>query len=214
MTSTDNTGQLQTTEADEFLVPGSFFVETPPSEEETMANTEARYDVRNDDYYYRLANARFFKVRDMKALSRQLMTVDYSVIASRREGHDYIKDFLKNGVDGETLFDGGNRFPGSVLDQYICDDDSFVNNLLISLTSVLSYRVTNSAKDTDAGTGNGKKESNVALAFDQGAQDNTKRFEELQKQLVNVPRDTKLVWNRKSFESAIHGKWVENPPRA
>jgi len=162
------------------------------------------YVILNFDSFAALANARFYKVRSVKAIVRTLSRVDFSVVDSRREGHRAFNDFVDKGVDGDSLFGKDVRFVDNDLsDIYISDADGVTQALLVSITTSLSFRQTNKAKDTSAGTGSDKHEGNVEIAFDQGVQDSTKRYEELVKRLSTLANDPGMVWRRGSFEERI-----------
>jgi len=157
-----------------------------------------------------LYNSEWYKSRDTQDLVRLLGRTDYSVIGSRRDAHTAINDFRNNAV--RQPFDENSRFPSGFSEMYLTSHDTVVLNTIISLTSVLSYRSTNSAKDTDAGMGGkastGKGDKDAVLAFDQGLQDNTKRFEELCKQLGGFLNYRDVLWTQKSFENRTSATWA------
>lgn len=167
------------------------------------------YRINQEDVFVRLGNSSFFSFAALRGLTRTLAAVDYSVVDSRRGGHTALNQFLTDGVDGWTIFDEETRFrKDSLRDVFVTDADAITSNLLISLANSLSWRATTNAKDTNAGTGAGKHEGNVVLAFDQGLQDNTKRYEELVKALGRLPNDGTLVWRRSTFEDRV-ATWSE-----
>lgn len=169
------------------------------------------YQIFQEDTFVRLGSASFFPLIAVRRLVRTLAGTDYSVVASRREGHEALAQFIEDGLEGWSLFDENTRFAmESLRDAYLTDSDAVTNGILIALASSLSWRSSNVAKDTKEGTGSGSREANVVLAIDQGTQDNTKRFEELVKALGKLGGDSSLVWRRTSFESRV-ARWVEAP---
>lgn len=167
------------------------------------------YQFRNEDAAAKAVNAQWVRVRRVRDLSRALATVDYSVVESRREGHRTLVDFLNNMEPSESIFDEETRFPGGFVNSYLTNFDSNVGALFVSLIAVLSYRTSNNAKDIEAGN-NAKKEKETLAVTEQGVQDNTKRFEELKKELDFLPNNDAIVWRRNSFEAKLHADWV-NP---
>jgi hypothetical protein len=162
------------------------------------------YTILNADKFMALSNARFYRVKTLKALVRSLSTTDFSVVESRREAHRALNDFINEGLEGDSLFSETTRFVAATMaDIFVCDADAVTQTLFVSLAAALSYRQTNKAKDTSAGTGTDKKEANVEIAFDQGLQDSTKRFEELVKRLSTLANDPIVVWRRGSFEERV-----------
>ena len=162
------------------------------------------YQILLENRFVTLLNAKFFEVRACRELAKILMRTDYSVVESRREAHVALNNFVESGAYGDELFGEDMRFRQERMSEsYLTEGDDNVSGILTSLSSVLSWRATNTAKDTSAGTGKDKLEANVALAFDQGAQDNTKRFEELVKNFQRYLTNSAYIVRRKSFEASV-----------
>jgi len=163
----------------------------------------------NDQLFTTLWNGKFYKIHEVNALCNALLRIDYSVVSSRRDGHNMILDFMNAGLPASHIFDEGQRFVfRNRADVYVSDTDSNFYNLIIGLASVLSYRETNTAKDTKAANAAVQQPAErVTIGVDQGLQDNSKKFEELQKQLKVYSRAGDHTWDRATFESKV-AHWV------
>jgi hypothetical protein len=166
------------------------------------------YTWKNRDAAAKAFNAEWSTVKSVRELTRGLVKTDYSVVESRRSAHRLLNDFLANMEPASDLFHDEQRFPSGFMRSYITNYDSNTEALFISLGSVLSYRTTNQAKDTDAGTGNNRKSDAQTVQVDQGVQDNTKRFEELLRELALLPNADERVWRRSVFEHRINATWT------
>jgi len=166
-----------------------------------------------------LQNATFadwWNMANVRELHRNLMTVDYSVVDSRRDGQANLQAFLERGFDGGQLFGSETRFPNTMADLYLTNYQDEISNLLGGLQSVLSWRSTTVAKDIDAGRARDQRGSPTggdqgqAAVSEQGSQDNTKRFEMLRRDFANISRKRDFTWERQSFEYRLNLSWV-NP---
>merc|ERR1719309_394368 len=168
----------------------------------------------NEEMFNSLWNSKFYKLNDVATLSAALLKIDYSVVASRRDGHNLVVDFVTKGVPAANVFNDNQRFVRRNRgDVYISDTDTNFYGLIIGLTSVLSFRETTSAKDTKAANAAVTQlAERVAVGNDQGFQDNAKKFEELQKQLRVVARVGEHTWDRARFESKV-AFWVVPAPQ-
>lgn len=169
------------------------------------------YNQIRDDLQFRvLYSSTFFSLRRLRVFQKALESCDYSVIASRRDAHVHLNDFLSAGVDGSDLFDFEKRFPGGLVDTFVCSAEGNISNWFSAMSSSLSHRPSNVAKDTEASGSNGASDR-VVVMKDAAEQDNFKRFEELKK-LMNAYRGTPLLlWHRQRFEDQISGSWSEPP---
>lgn len=162
--------------------------------------------------YDNLWNGKFYPVRLIHDRCEELLKVDYSVIASRREGHQVMVEFVERGLVGHTVFDDHVRFRENDRgDLFVPDVDLNFFNIIVSLTGVLSYRDTNQAKDTKAAISSGRlnmdEPEKVTILKDAGNQDHSKRFEELLKQLKTYARPGTHTYNRHVFEMIV-AKWA------
>jgi len=184
-------------------------IQLKPSE-----HLEMPYTYLNYEYVAQLANANWVSTRELRGLCMALMPTDFSVVDSRREAHKALNDFTRRFLSGENLFDDEKRFPRGFTHTYVTTADTRIQDLFVALSVVLSYRSTNVAKDTEVGSQTGKASTDkaVALALDQGNQDNVKRFEELVKSLCSLA-NSDYTWNRNKFER--YAVWYEGnePPQ-
>lgn len=148
------------------------------------------YTIRNHHRFHIARTSEWYRVSDARLLTRALRRVDYSVVASRREGHTAILDFLDTGRVGQEFFSRTVRFPHENADIYITEFDSLTANTLTALTAVLSWRSTTVAKDSSVSVArsNSNQPPPDPTGPEQGVQDNTKRFEELTKSLSALTR--------------------------
>jgi len=182
---------------------------------EVMANAPSYVNPGNmidGTLYDNLWNGRFYPVRLLHETCQELLRVDYSVIASRREGHQVMVEFVERGLFGHTVFDDHERFrEHDRADLFVPDVDLNFYNIIISLTGVLSYRDSNQAKDTKAAIASGKsaidEPEKVTILKDAGNQDHSKRFEELLKQLKTYARPGTHTYNRQVFETVV-ARWA------
>lgn len=169
------------------------------------------YTFTNQDLRVKLENADWWRVAQVKALCAKLRRVDYSVVSSRREGHEAVNEFVDEAVPGEKVFGTHIRFPNDIKDVFVTEGDTEFNDLLTALSASLSFRTTAVAKDTAQVTGrNASPNANDRLdvAQDQGNQDSVKRFEELTKQLCKYRLRKDCTWRRYTFESATGATWA------
>lgn len=172
--------------------------------------TEMAYNILNEGLFDGLWNSKFYKVSAIHGLCDDLMSIDYSVIASRREGQVSIQKFMDSGVPGSSIFDEMERFRYNGRgDLFVPDIDLNFYNCIIGLSAVLSHRTTTKAKDTSAAVSvaGAKTDKELDVANDAASQDNTKRFEELRKQLKQYTRVGNHTYNRSSFEARV-ATWV------
>jgi hypothetical protein len=159
-----------------------------------------------------LYNSEWYKISDIKELSRAMGRTDYSVVDARRNAHKVINELRDDAVNAP--FDNNTRFPDDLKEFYLTDHNSAVAMVIIGLQNCLSYRLGNVAKDTEVGSSSqataprGKDDKSVVLAFDQGTQDNIKRFEELQKQLNELCNNKDLLIGRRRFETKYRATWA------
>lgn len=157
-----------------------------------------------------LYNSEWYKLGAVLVLARTLARVDFSVVASRREGHEALNTFRND--SSPIPFADDKRFPQSFASMYLCTHDPGFAGVLVELASVLSYREDNGAKDTksvtDAKMPGSRGDKDVVLAFDQGKQDNVKRFEELVKSLGKMCNNRDLIWTQKTFEARTDSTWA------
>lgn len=170
------------------------------------------YRFGNEEMTAEVWNSEWYKLRDVQILLRALGKTDYSVVETRRQAHRAINEFRDDAA--EPPFQQGLRFPNTFLDYYLCSHHSAVSTVIIGLQNCLSYRLGNVAKDTEVGSvgqssaPRGKDDKSVVLAFDQGLQDNIKRFEELQKELAALCNNKDLIMGRSSFETRYSATWA------
>jgi len=170
------------------------------------------YTFRDEELVAELWNSEWYRLKEVQVLLRALGRTDYSVVESRREAHRNINEFRDDAA--ECPFEHGVQFPNTLKDYYLTGHNSNVATVIIGLQSCLSYRLGNVAKDTEVGSSGqanapkGKDDKSVVLAFDQGLQDNIKRFEELQKQLALLCNNKDLILGRTSFESRYGATWA------
>jgi hypothetical protein len=164
------------------------------------------YNRANWFLFRQLENSEFISIRTARTLVRTLNRVDYSVVDSRREGHQALNDMLDNARYGEFYFAAATRFPDAFTDIYLTMQDTEVANLFMALGSSLSWRQDNRAKDSTSTKPD--KGENVAITLDQAVQDNTKRFEELKKHFATTLNNKDLQWNRVSFEERTNANWA------
>jgi len=170
------------------------------------------YTFRDEELIAELWNSEWYRLKEVQILLRALGRADYSVIESRREAHRSISEFRDDSAD--CPFEHGTQFPNTLRDYYLSSHNSAVATVIIGLQSCLSYRLGNVAKDTEVGSASqasvakGKDDKSVVLAFDQGTQDNIKRFEELLKQLALLCNNKDLILGRTSFESRYGAAWA------
>jgi hypothetical protein len=151
-------------------------------------------------------HSRFYGLTGLQDLSETLDRCDFSVIASRREAHTAVADFQRSGLRGERLFSDTSQFPSGLDAVYLCTVDGNVKSWFANITTVLSHRPSNVAKDMDVG--NGREVERVALARDQGEQDAFKQFNELKKLLGALINLDILRWNRRKFEDSVAGPFT------
>jgi len=170
------------------------------------------YTFRDEELVAELWNSEWYQLKEVQALLRALGATDYSVIEARREAHRAINSFRDDAA--EAPFEHGVRFPNTLKDYYLTNHNSQVATVIIALQSCLSYRLGNIAKDTEVGSSSqanaprGKDDKSMVLAFDQGTQDNIKRFEELQKQLALLCNNKDIIMGRKAFETRYGATWA------
>lgn len=143
--------------------------------------------------------------RECKQLYYVLLRVDYSVVQSRRDGQTatlQFMDTIMSACPGSTNV----RFPEH--HRFLTDANDLFSDLMNEILAVLAWRETSNAKDTDAGTGGKSKDKEVMLAFDQGKQDNTKRFEVLRGQLNKFANNSGNSITRPTFEAHVGGTWA------
>lgn len=174
----------------------------------TTSSTMTTYTngILNPGLFETYWHSKLYKLHAINELWTAMIRVDYSVIASRREGHVAINDFSVQGVPGGTVFDDNTRFRHeSRADHYIPDSDLNFSNTISALASVLSWRSTSVAKDTQASTetGGSTEDPKVSVGKEAGLQDNTKRFEELVKELKTFGKPGGTSINREIFEREV-----------
>jgi len=167
------------------------------------------YTTKQESYFQRLENAEFARVRQTRTLIREMNEVDFSVVESRREGHQALNRFEQNMLFGTDFFGMEVRFPKTPQDLYITKDDTEIANILTSLSNVLSWRKTNVAKDTQSDKNSKNNVNEEKPNYDQETQDNSKRFEELVKRLNGFVRNAAYLWNQSSFESRTFSEWED-----
>jgi hypothetical protein len=144
-----------------------------------------------------IAQAGFYRINDVEEFLRLCIMTDFSVVASRRDLHSQFEQLWSRSLKGRELFTQTLRFPDEFDDVYLCSYDKHVQDTFISLGNVLSWRSTNIAKDTRAGT-QGLHRDDVVTS--QESQDNQKRFEELTKNFSSIVRTPAYIWSRETFE--------------
>jgi len=163
--------------------------------------------IMNEAMFGDLWNSKFYTLRMIHETCESLCIVDYSVVSSRRDGHNTIRQFLAHGIRGEEIFGENERFRrNNHGDIFVSDIDLNFSNTVISLVNTLSHRETNVAKDTAAANKGGLKSDEsekVTIMKDQGTQDNAKRFEELVKVLKSYSRNSSACWTRRIFEERV-----------
>lgn len=162
------------------------------------------------EYVRELWNSGWFRVQDVKAVSRMLGRCNYSVISERNKAHDALCAMID---DGKTApFSNDVRFPDGWTDLFLSDHEVEVTTTFVGLQAVLSYRPSNVAKDTAAVTDSkgpgGKGDKDVVLAVDQGYQDNVRRFEALRLDLEKMLNNKDLLWTQGSFEMKAGCAWA------
>jgi len=169
------------------------------------ANTMTYDTIINRKLFNNLQASLWVDVRAWRRIHRVLQKCDYSVIDSRRNAHtELIKFYDETMVLGDTLFGITTRYPSQLC---VTDYEVSVAQLIDGLVTVLSHRLTNVAKDVDAARSSGKdKQVAEAILPEQNVQDNTKRFEELRKQMMNVP-----IWDQAQFETTVGAVWIDPP---
>lgn len=163
-----------------------------------------------EEFVMELWNSEFYQVQKVQDLLRDLGTCDYSVVESRRAAHRNINEFRDDAKNAP--FEHGTRFPQGWHHLYLSSHESVVIHTIQALQAVLSYRLGNVAKDTstvtDSKGAGGRGDKEVIIAFDQGLQDNTKRFEELQKSLAELCNNKGKLWHRSKFELEAGATWT------
>jgi hypothetical protein len=169
------------------------------------------YKLLNEELFSVLLYVQWYDPQDARILSRQLLRTDYSVIDSRREAHARLNRFIDGGVPGFEIFDESVRFP---LNRYISDYDSTVARILNALSSVLSFRIDNKAKDVEAGRTTGRQtdaNNGANEVKNQAEQDNHKRFEELAGAFSGALSNRDVMWTRRVFERKAWVEWSDPP---
>lgn len=158
----------------------------------------------------------WFSLPNAHALRRQLATVNYSVIASRLEGQNFLAQFQQEGVEGNNLFGTSTRFPNLMKDTYVTTFQTEFNTLLNELQASLSWRETNQAKDIQAGkadSGNrGQTQGSQGHATDEiketTVQDNTRRFNALRNEFNMKITKQETLWCQREFEQRLNITWA------
>lgn len=111
---------------------------------------------------------------------------------------------------GDQIFAMDKQFPEGYVHMYLTDYDQLFADTLVNLVSVLSYRTSNTAKDTNAASAaaRGSRDQTLEIVNDQGVQDNTKRFEEMLKRLASFGNDDAYIWTRPVFEQRVAAVWA------
>nr|AQM32765.1 coat protein [Agaricus bisporus virus 6] len=158
-------------------------------------------DVLNDHVFGTYYVSKFYSIASVNALQDQLRTVDFSVVASRRDGRITLNEFVASGVLGEKLFSEDRRFPHGISRLYFVSADLFFNGWITDVATVLSYRETNAPKDVQLSSGNEQE----SVLRETANQDSTVKFSALLKQLDMFKVQSSLVWSRQNFETKIAG---------
>lgn len=162
------------------------------------------------EYTRELWNSGWYRVKDVKAISRMLGRCNYSVISERNKAHEALCAMIDDGK--EAPFSNDTRFPDGWTDLFLSDHEVEVTTTFVGLQAVLSYRPSNIAKDTavvtDSKGAGGKGDKDVVLAVDQGYQDNVRRFETLRLTLEMMLNNKDLLWTQRTFEDKAACTWA------
>lgn len=168
------------------------------------------YTFNNFELAREMYNSEWYRVADWQVLARALARVDYSVVDSRRTGHDAVNEFRDDAVT--VPFERTTRFPNEMRDLFLTNHTAAVSKLMIELCSVLSYRTGNVAKDTNAVTESkgpgGRGDKDIAIVNDQAVQDNAKRFETLCILMGQYANTKDMCYTRESFEFRTGAIWA------
>jgi len=175
----------------------------------------AHYTCNSTALFQAALQQRFFTIDQCEILVEALSQVTYGVIDSQRDGFTALNTFIGSGVKGKNLFTRSKRFPETDEDIYLSMYDHQVQRTLTALSTVLSFRLTNVAKDTNQGVtagssrggGNASGQDYKDVANDQATQDNTKRFEELRRQFCGYLNDNLRLKNQHSVERDLSLHW-------
>jgi len=95
------------------------------------------YAILNADRFMALSNAKFYRVKVLKATCRTLSRADFSVVDSRREAHKAFNDFIDEGLDGDQVFAEDRRFQADTMaDIFVCDADAVTQSIFVSITAM------------------------------------------------------------------------------
>jgi hypothetical protein len=151
----------------------------------------------------------FIPISQLPDLRRALLSVDYSVIESRREGQTALNNWLDHAVT--VCDDVDERIEWVIGKSWNNVGEEHTLSLVNSLHSVLEHRTSNVAKDVDQGRRTGRQTDetdSTRVVAEQGSQDNIKRFEVLRKDLLQwlIGRGRH---NARSLERIYGVEWVE-----
>jgi len=147
-------------------------------------------------------------MRNAWELHQALLTVNFSVVESRREGHEALNEFVGRGVAGSTLFGIRQRFPDGETDQFVCSMSRNLQRVIAGLQSTLNWRLDNVAKDVQAGQGASARPDPNYTERNQEGQDTKKKFEEMVNSFGNLLVTGRDSWYRESFETRTSAVWV------
>lgn len=179
----------------------------------------AHYTTSSTKLFQAALQSRFYTLEVAQDFSDAMSKVVYGVVDSQRDGFAALTKFLGQGVRGKNIFNRHTRFPDTDDDIFITTYDQQIQRTLIALESVLSFRLTNVAKDTDKGTeasgsnrnGGQATQNYKDVANDQATQDNAKRFEELKRQFCSYLNDHLRIKNQHEVEKDLSLHWHAAP---
>lgn len=157
-----------------------------------------------------IASSDTWTVKEAQRLIRRLQSVKFSYVDSRNSGHEAMARFLEAAKSGDDHFSTTDRFANDLTDVFVCTYYPDISRTVTGLASVLSWRGTNRAKDTEVGDDRKEAKNNMEwfLVTDQAVQDNTKRFESLVNEFAIRIMSADCVLTRETFEQ-LGATWSE-----
>lgn len=176
------------------------------------------YDIVDVKRWRIFRSQKLYNLDDLEKLITQLRAIDYSVVESRRTGHECLDAFVKNGVYASRIVSVDKRFPDDDDSIFVSETDVSFSRAISGLSSALSFRVSNLPKDSELASqgsvsspvGKTSRTDAQFMLSETNTQDNTKRYEELLKTLVKVSLDPNALIVREDFEKT-YAKWGEAP---
>lgn len=163
------------------------------------------YTIRNSCGWAVAQAANYADLRSSKLLWTRLLTVDYSVIGSRRDGQTHLTEFMNSLSACPASVE--TRYPE--FGCYLADYQIELGVILNMLQTALSYRETTDAKDIKAGGESGKTKSyEGTIVPEQGKQDNFKSFQEAKNRLSAFINTKSNLIDRNAFETFTGATWA------